>query len=75
MTSSTSRRIRVIERLVSAAECACNAPENQVVCVAVEPGWSEERMRHAEEAVRPRCPIHGPMQATMVRLSGSDFYL
>lgn len=66
------RRLDRLERLVGAADCTCHVGENELRCVVVEPEWSAEQIRNADDATGFDCPIHGLQRPTIVHLSPMD---
>jgi hypothetical protein len=69
------RRLDRLERLIGAADCRCHGGENELRWVVVEPEWSAEQIRIADEAIEFDCPTHGLRHPRIVHLSPTDAML
>ena len=70
-----TRRLDRLEKILGTADCNCQSRENEIKCVVVEPEWSAEQIRIADDATRFNCSIHGPRRPRIVHLSPTDALL
>jgi hypothetical protein len=70
-----ARRLDRLEKLLGAADCDCQSQANEIRCIVVEPEWSDEQIRIADDAARFTCPSHGLRRPMIVHLSPTDALL